>query len=201
MEVSIMSKPTSLFLIIADTLKLTPFRYANIPPPMSRNDLLLQGDLIDVAINSSAGVVVTLQKEVVNIFKYKPRKKFSAEPQHVGSISLPSDCSAWYQIELSENGRIAVLGYIPDQGEKVYACTLGENSRTFVPVTHELDDSNPSALVTTVDGSEVYIQTYKGQSQALSSVLRQTSTSGSLSNHEFCPWMSISVVDDSVSRS
>jgi elongator complex protein 1 len=184
-------------VIDGNTIKLTPFRYANIPPPMSRHDELLDKDIIDLAINCAAGVVVTLHRDTVSVLKYKPKQKITSKPKLVGSIALPAECSCWYQIEVSENGQVAALGYIPGEGEKVYICALGEKSQTFTLITHGFDNSNPSALVTTVDGSEVYTQTYKGRLQVLSSSFEATSSSDILSVHEFCPWMSILTAEDS----
>lgn len=182
-------------VIDGSILKLTPFRYANIPPPMSRHDTVMEEDLIDVAINSAANVIVTLHKDHFNVFRYKPKTKIT-EPKLAGSMQLPTDCKYWYQIELSEEGQIVVLGYIPGDGAKVYSCKVGAQT-SFTAILQAAETHKPSSLSTFLDGSEIYVHTHNGGCQRVSNPDKQVSPYENLATGQFCPWISLTRIDDS----
>ncbi|EPS37147.1 hypothetical protein H072_9211 [Dactylellina haptotyla CBS 200.50] len=51
-------------------LKLTPFRYANIPPPMSLNSITLAENIIDVSVNSIGDTIVALSAKQIDMITW-----------------------------------------------------------------------------------------------------------------------------------
>ncbi|KAK7542268.1 IKI3 family protein [Phyllosticta citribraziliensis] len=70
-------------VIDGSTLRVTPLRYANVPPPMSLHEVDVGGIPADVAINSSSTRLAVLRENDVKIYGYDSSSKFPSDPQHI----------------------------------------------------------------------------------------------------------------------
>lgn len=81
-------------MIDGRSVKITPFRTANVPPPMSLHNITVDGNVIDVAFNNDASLIAVLYCAGIVIFKSQKRK---ASPVTLGKVaSLQLDASSNY---------------------------------------------------------------------------------------------------------
>lgn len=93
-------------------IKVTPFRTANIPPPMALHELRVRSNAIDVAFNADASLVAVLHQKGIAIFEWKSVAASSSPPVLTGQVtfdkeSSPNDIN--HQISFAENDEILVL--------------------------------------------------------------------------------------------
>ncbi|KAK8256152.1 elongator complex protein-like protein 1 [Phyllosticta capitalensis] len=67
-------------VVDGQTLRVTPLRIANVPPPMSLHEFDVEKTPIDVAINSNSTRLAVLLEHDVKIFGYDPASKSPADP-------------------------------------------------------------------------------------------------------------------------
>ncbi|KAK7625895.1 IKI3 family protein [Phyllosticta citricarpa] len=70
-------------VIDGSTLRVTPLRSANVPPPMSLHEVDVGRTPVDVAINSSSTRLAVLRENDVQVYGYDPTSKFPSDPQHI----------------------------------------------------------------------------------------------------------------------
>ncbi|KAF3905875.1 hypothetical protein AA313_de0208872 [Arthrobotrys entomopaga] len=67
---SIPSDLGAVAVIDGTNLKLTPFRYANVPPPMALCSIALEANIIDVAFSASCDEIAVLTKKQIDLVKW-----------------------------------------------------------------------------------------------------------------------------------
>jgi elongator complex protein 1 len=180
---------------ILGIIKLTPLRHANIPPPMALHKLQLTGDVIDVTVNSHLGLVASLCAAGVLIYEYNTTKRSIQNPKLMNKISLPADVLPC-QVKLSDQGVLALLAYDEEFGSQVYTAQLSSNQATFGLDPVFLDLEEVSCLFTSVDGKHVCVESSNGQVVVLNEMV---AISASIQLPEYCPWLDVSTVSDTVS--
>ncbi|KAE9985914.1 hypothetical protein EG328_006754 [Venturia inaequalis] len=167
----------TLAVIDGSSLKLTPMRTANVPPPMALHELKLDDNIVDVAVNSAISQVVVLSRTSVNVYSYGASPKQFSPPEFISTHPLPADCGAPSQISLCGNEFVAIL-------------------------THQGDDNEDRLYVWSKDSSRcsdfqtLCIQAQKGL------VLQASTESGALQLRDevklptFCPWIEVVTVGD-----
>ncbi|RDW91470.1 elongator complex protein 1 [Coleophoma crateriformis] len=93
--------------------KLTPFRAANIPPPMALHDITVPSNVIDIALSWDSSSIAVLHQEGIYIFEWTANSASSSSPSLVGKVSFGKSGSApqnFQQICFSEKNDIIVLG-------------------------------------------------------------------------------------------
>lgn len=110
-----------------EMLKLTPLRYANIPPPLSLHELQLAHEAQDVCINSALGTVAVLTMENVEVFSQNTRRKRAT---HVlqRMISLSSIGGEPLQVATTDDGRVFLLEHGRDNLSHVHVARWTEDS-------------------------------------------------------------------------
>ena len=73
------------------SLKLTPLRTANIPPPMSLYELTLEHNAVDIAFNTSCSKMAVLHSESISVFTMNPKHGFRKPPTLIFSKSITFD--------------------------------------------------------------------------------------------------------------
>lgn len=66
--------------LCAGTLKITPLRLANVPPPMARHETTLEKNAKDVAINASGTRIAVLCEQDIYVYSYDIKKKPIPDP-------------------------------------------------------------------------------------------------------------------------
>lgn len=89
------------------TLKVTPLRIANVPPPMAFSEIDLQGNAVDVAVSRSASRIAVLHTESVSVYKCNFAIKPVSHPELVGIYDVPTTNAR--QIAFSGDDQLAVV--------------------------------------------------------------------------------------------
>lgn len=116
-------------------LKITPFRTANVPPPMAFFEITEQTAVIDVAFSPSNTFMAVLHQHGVNLYKWGIKDSRSIAPSWAGGLNFKEE-ESWkdvipLQIAVSENLTIHCLCY--GTGPTVNSYTFDESVRDFAP--------------------------------------------------------------------
>lgn len=116
-------------------LKITPFRTANVPPPMSLFEITSQTAVIDVAFSPSNTFMAVLHHHGVDLFKWEISGHRSTLPSLAGSLNF-GDEETWkdvtpLQIAVSENLSIHCLCF--GTGPTINSYTLDQSVKDFAP--------------------------------------------------------------------
>lgn len=101
----------AIAVIDGKELKVTPFRSANVPPPMALYEVSVTQNISDVAFNSDTSSVAVLHLGGINIYTWEINPTSSSPPVLTGHItfkSAPGD-SFPQQICFNEDGDILTL--------------------------------------------------------------------------------------------
>ncbi|KAI0142383.1 IkappaB kinase complex, IKAP component [Hypoxylon sp. NC0597] len=97
------------------TLKLTPFRTANIPPPMALFELQAPSPITDVAFSPANTFMAVLHQHGVDVYEWKVKGQRSVIPSLVGTVTHTKDSSdedyAPLQVAVTENSVVHCLGF------------------------------------------------------------------------------------------
>ncbi|KAI1447538.1 IkappaB kinase complex, IKAP component [Annulohypoxylon stygium] len=97
------------------TLKLTPFRTANVPPPMSFFEIETSSPIIDVAFSPANTFLAVLHQLGVTVYEWKIKEPRSMHPSLIGSVTFTrSNTDEDYtplQIAVTENSVVHCLGF------------------------------------------------------------------------------------------
>ncbi|KAE8453046.1 hypothetical protein EG329_012233 [Mollisiaceae sp. DMI_Dod_QoI] len=88
-------------VIDGKNIKVTPFRTANIPPPMALHELEVPSHTIDVVFNADTSLIAVLHGLGISIFEWKDATLPSASPSLTGRVTFPKtehETSVYQQI-------------------------------------------------------------------------------------------------------
>ncbi|OCK81787.1 elongator complex protein 1 [Lepidopterella palustris CBS 459.81] len=144
-----------LSVIDGSSLKVTPLRVANIPPPMSLHQLYLKHNALDVAISNSSTRIAVLSETDISLYSVEISKKPIPDPVFVWRTTIPlGHCPR--QIAFKGDAEILLLTSQWDKEsstlwkcgeEKVYC--LGETTGF----------GSISNLFSSINREQVYLQT------------------------------------------
>ncbi|KAF2142551.1 uncharacterized protein K452DRAFT_350880 [Aplosporella prunicola CBS 121167] len=135
-------------------LKVTPLRLTNIPPPMSRHEVCLESNAIDVATNASSTRIAVLHDNEVSLYSYNISEKFPADPVMEKREPLQVPGARPRQIAFRGESEIFVLLDEEDTGESVLCHKeLEQPEFSILPLSRRAQ-----SLVTSVDYNKVCIQ-------------------------------------------
>ncbi|KAI5862367.1 IkappaB kinase complex, IKAP component [Durotheca rogersii] len=102
-------------VIDGETLKLTSFRTANVPPPMALFELQAPSPIIDVAFSPANTLMAILHQHGVDVYEWKTKGQRSLVPALVGNVTFSKDDPGeeWtpLQISITENSVVHCLGF------------------------------------------------------------------------------------------
>lgn len=75
-------------VIDGQIIKITPFRAANIPPPMALHEITVHSNAIDVMFNIDASMIAVLHHQGVSIFEWKDISASEAPPALTGRYTF-----------------------------------------------------------------------------------------------------------------
>jgi elongator complex protein 1 len=85
-------------------IKLTAFRTANIPPPMSMFELELDQSVIDIAFSQNNSTIAALHQSGVDLFQWNVKGDRSVMPTLVGRTSFDKSTVAGYPLQICFSG-------------------------------------------------------------------------------------------------
>ncbi|KAG4301971.1 hypothetical protein PCK1_001947 [Pneumocystis canis] len=115
---TITSPPLSLLhdygtvaVINGDNLQLTPFKIANVPPPLSFRDIKLSKVPTSLSISSDSNYILSLADNILEIIHWPLNTDFSAFPEIVNKLDLTEFLNTYYsrQILYLQENMFAIL--------------------------------------------------------------------------------------------
>ncbi|KAH0543824.1 hypothetical protein FGG08_001863 [Glutinoglossum americanum] len=73
------------------TLKLTPLRLANIPPPMALHEVLLESEAVDVCVSQTGLRIAILRRNAIDILEWDLKAKPIPPPTQICSVSISNE--------------------------------------------------------------------------------------------------------------
>ncbi|KAM0201725.1 hypothetical protein ACHAPI_001776 [Fusarium lateritium] len=185
-------------VIDSETVKLTPFRTVNIPPPMSMFDITVSAAVVDVAFGRDNTSFAVLHRKGIDIYDWPVKNGRSIKPQVSKKVTFDMMASPGYNTFLriaaaadsfhyfgyeEEKGFVQRVAQVAGEGE---ASTTTVNSQELLVATTSYQDDN----------------SFESYGQDNSGKLFQITESGNEAVHvQFqtqLPWFEISKVDDEI---
>ncbi|TID13726.1 elongator complex protein 1 [Venturia nashicola] len=183
----------TLAVIDGSSLKLTPMRAANVPPPMALHELKLDDHIVDVAINSAISQVVVLSRTSISLYSYGAFPKQFSSPELISTHPLPANSGTPSQISLCGNEFVAVSTHQGDVNEdQLFVWSKDSSEWTYI----EIGMGHLATISTSSDFKTFCIQAQKGlvlQAGPESGALKLI---GEVKLPTFCPWIEVATVGD-----
>jgi elongator complex protein 1 len=93
-------------------VKVTPFRTANIPPPMALHELEVRSNATDIAFSSDASLIAVLHQKGIALFEWKGFEISSSLPTLTGQVTFDEDDlieGIYHHISFTEKSEILAL--------------------------------------------------------------------------------------------
>lgn len=116
-------------------VKVTPFRTANVPPPMAMFDIDAPGTVIDVAFSQDNSIMAVLHQAGIDMYAWQTRNERSLPPRRVAQCSFLSEglLGSAFQISFASDSEPSVLYF--NEGLKI--CRLSHVAGSEKLVAHE----------------------------------------------------------------
>ncbi len=99
-------------VIDGQSIKITPLRMANIPPPMALHELKVRSNVIDVAFSAEASMIAVLHRKGIAVFEWKSITASSSPPMLTGQVTFEKDAlpeGRFHQISFANISGLLVL--------------------------------------------------------------------------------------------
>ncbi|KAJ9141969.1 Elongator complex protein 1 [Pleurostoma richardsiae] len=145
------------------TVKLTPFRTANIPPPMAMFELSFDSAVIDVAFSRDNSAMAVLCRREITLYEWQTRDGRSLLPKFLGKVAL-EETRTGVALQLCFLSKASVLLLHSNQGSMVSQFHFDEASGTFfVGDVSPLPTESALSLIAHNQGEEAFVQTTSGK--------------------------------------
>src|SRR5690554_3582689 len=128
-------------------VKVTPFRTANIPPPMSMFQLVTEGNVIDVAFGHEDAAIAILHTHGVDLYSWATKNGRRVAPVLAAKSPVPlvgegQANEVALQIFCSGPGEFSVVSYVLGNEVMLRACVLeGPETVRWTPAETPLPGS------------------------------------------------------------
>ncbi|WXC61328.1 hypothetical protein SNK03_007204 [Fusarium graminearum] len=185
-------------VIDGETVKLTPFRTVNVPPPMSMFDITASAAVVDVAFGRDNTSFAILHRKGIDIYTWPVKNGRSIKPQISKKITFDEMASPGYNVLLRIAAVADAFHYFGFEEEKgfvqrsVQAIGEGETSAAVI--------NSQEVLVATASYQDD--SSFAGYGQDNSGKLFYIGESGNeilpVQFQTQLPWFEISKVDDEI---
>lgn len=126
-------------VIDGETVKLTPFRGANVPPPMSLYELTAESSVVDVAFGHQNATIALLHQNGVDLYNWPEKNGKPTKPQLVVKVPFQStEGSGLYvplRISPSSGSRFRCMNYQDGQGHlQIEVLPEADNESRLSPI-------------------------------------------------------------------
>ncbi|RWA08797.1 hypothetical protein EKO27_g6308, partial [Xylaria grammica] len=87
-------------VIDGQTLKITPFRTANVPPPMAMFELSVSSSAVDVAFSPANNFMAVLHQTGVDLYEWTIKQQRSSSPRLLGTTKFAKEHPGEYLLPL-----------------------------------------------------------------------------------------------------
>lgn len=187
-------------VVDGQSIKITPLRTANVPPPMSLHGLEIQSNAIDVTFNVDASLLAVLHQDGLSIFEWKNVADPSSPPELTGRVTFKkseSRDSMYQQIAIAGKSEVLVLLRI-DSDSEIQRYDFNDISGRMEELTSSKSHLSTACTLSSFckDGSaHPFSQDRRGHLHSLDSAYK------SLSHCDFplyVPWVEVSSGEDEI---
>lgn len=114
---------------ILGTIKLTPIRVGNVPPPMALHEIELDIEAIDVAVNLSNTKIAVLHRTSFTVLSYSPRNPSEPVIERVEDLPISDMIVARQICYKGDDGLVVLLNNLVTNESLVYDCTNQQESQ------------------------------------------------------------------------
>lgn len=128
-------------VIDGDTVKLTPFRSANVPPPMSLFDIRAEASVIDVAFGNQNKSFAVLHHKGIDLYDWPSKEGRPTKPQLTQKKPFETtmlEYNTALRISCNSEGEFRCMGYQDDAEPN----TTGSNYRQLIVATATYQDDS-----------------------------------------------------------
>lgn len=184
-------------VIDGQSIKVTPFMAANVPPPMALHEITVNSNAADVAFNGDSSIAV-LHQQGISLFEYKNVSASGSPPTLNGRFTFEeteSPESFYQQISFSQNNEILVLQQYQG-GSVIKRYGFNEDSGRMEEKPQDSPTSMISLLSTFNEGGLIqpFVQDMSGSLYSLGSGVHSQLPCRFPMN---LPWVEIAPRDDS----
>ncbi|KAI1873414.1 hypothetical protein JX265_005036 [Neoarthrinium moseri] len=124
-------------VIDGQTLKITPFRTANVPPPMAMYEIEVKSSIVDVAFSPDHAYMAVLHQTGFDLYQWHTKAQRSLRPSYQASVEFDGASAdvAPLSIASQNDGSVAVLGY--ENQPELYVYPFQPDSKQFLPAVRE----------------------------------------------------------------
>ncbi|CAZ85562.1 unnamed protein product [Tuber melanosporum] len=134
-----------LAVVDGTTLKLTPLRVANIPPPMALTEVELKSTPVDVAISPTGRLIAVLRDKALDLIRWDfARNKLVSGPILTSDIMEFDTGQCFRQISFADD---ETLGVVCDMkvGSALQVISIPNNRQAISKCTHEFQNGATAA--------------------------------------------------------
>jgi elongator complex protein 1 len=180
-------------VIDGQSIKVTPFRTANIPPPMALHEFTVQSNAIDLAFNADASMISVLHQQGVSLFEWKSVAAAASGPALTARVSLhktESPIGVYQQVSFAEKNDILVLQRT-EAGSAVKRFVLNDDAgRMDEASTRDSPNSTISTLSSFIQDDSVH-PFVQGRSGDLHSLAFGEQSLSRCNFPTYLPWVEI----------
>lgn len=174
-------------------VKLTPFKTANIPPPMALHEFEVSSNTIDVAFNSNASLIAVLHHEGLSLFEWKSVSAASLAPTLTGKVTfqkVESQIGNYQQITFGVKNQIIALQR-EDHGERIGHFGFDEDTGRLEELDFKKAPVSEIASISSFsqDGSSHPFA--QGRAGDLHSLVFGETTLAHCSSNTYLPWAEV----------
>ena len=140
------------------SLKLTPLRIANVPPPMSLQTIALLRKPIDVALSRSGNHIAVLSDHDISLYALNMDKRPLLKPSLLWRSDVVKDHCPRHVSFIGDNHIYVLTDRWDEHGSYLWRCE-GEQ---LLPQGLIVEDDSASLLTSSVDFELLYLQSQNG---------------------------------------
>lgn len=180
-------------------LKLTPFRPANVPPPMALYEVPIANNIIDVAYNYNSNSIAILHHDGIALYDWKIKPKSSSPPTLIGQLDFDKSAiktDYFQQICFGLNNSLLTLKYTQTGEPVISAYRFDSEAGRVVEENFEHNSQIQPSLVSSFTSGDPTIPFAQDTSGALYSLASGSPSPLRIRFPTLLPWVEIIKHDD-----
>ncbi|WDK09737.1 IKI3 family protein [Colletotrichum graminicola] len=122
-------------VVDGQTVKLTPFRTANVPPPMALFELEFLASVVDVVFDPSNSLMAVLHRKGLDIYGWQTKGERSTKPKELAKVVFESDAKGKVPLQVAFSGPAECQVLVSEEGLKLETYTVEESTLSSLGVT------------------------------------------------------------------
>ncbi|GJC82611.1 elongator complex protein 1 [Colletotrichum liriopes] len=111
-------------VVDGQTVKLTPIRTANVPPPMALFELDFPASVVDVVFDPSNSLMAVLHRKGLDVYEWQTKGERSTKPKELAKIAFGSDSKGRVPLQVAFSGPAECQVLVSEEGLKLETYTV-----------------------------------------------------------------------------